>query len=100
MSGAAKKGRFSQPDIERENESEFVNLRKQHAAVESTINALGVHGIDKCPYHGLKGFKRYVPMAVVARNIQRLAVSHQQYEEAVIQRAILTPNQQFKTAAF
>lgn len=79
-----KKGRLSQTDKERENEPEFVNLRKQHSAVESAINALEVHGLDKCPDHGLKGFKRYVAMAVLARNIQRLgAVLRQQDQEAV-----------------
>jgi len=78
-----KKGRLSQADQARESEDEFVNLRKQHSAVESAINALEVHGLDKCPDHGLYGFKRYVAMAVVARNIQRLgAVLRQQEQEA------------------
>ena len=78
-----KKGRLSQADKARESEPEFVNLRKQHSAVESAINALEVHGLDKCPDHGLKGFKRYIAMAVVARNIQRLgAVLRQQEQEA------------------
>ena len=67
-----KKGKLSQADKERESHPAFVNLRKQHSAVESAINALEVHGLDKCSDHGLKGFKRYIPMAVVARNIQRL----------------------------
>ena len=79
-----KKGRLSQTDKDRESDPEFVKLRKQHSAVESAINALEVHGLDKCPDHGLRGFKRYVAMAVVARNIQRLgAVLRQQEQEAV-----------------
>jgi hypothetical protein len=74
-----KKGRLSQADKTRESEPEFVNLRKQHSAVESAINALEVHGLDKCRDHGLNGFKRYIAMAVLARNIQRLgAVLRQQ----------------------
>ncbi len=78
-----KKGRLSQADQERESSPEFVNLRKQHSAVESAINALEVHGLDKCRDHGLKGFKRYIAMAVLARNIQRLgAVLRQQEQEA------------------
>jgi hypothetical protein len=77
-----KKGRLSQTDKARESEPEFVALRKQHSAVESAINALEVHGLDKCPDHGLDGFKRYIAMAVVARNIQRLgAVLRQQEQE-------------------
>lgn len=67
-----KKGRLSVADRERETTPEFVAARKQHSAVESAINALGVHGLDLCRDHGLDGFKRYVALAVVARNIQRL----------------------------
>jgi hypothetical protein len=28
------------------------------------------HGLDRCLDHGIEGFKRYVALAVVARNIQ------------------------------
>lgn len=67
-----KKGRLSVADRERESAPEFVAARQQHSAVESGINALGVHGLDLCRDHGLPGFERYVALAVVARNIQRL----------------------------
>jgi len=77
-----KKGRLSQADKERESDPEFTHLRRQHSAVESAINALEVHGLDKCPDHGIEGFKRYVSLAIVARNIQRLgAVLRQQAQE-------------------
>jgi transposase, IS5 family len=69
-----KKGRLSGADKDRETDSEFVKARQQHSAVESAINALGVHGLDMCRDHGIYGFKRYVAFAVVARNIQRLGV--------------------------
>lgn len=67
-----KKGRLSAADRERESAPDFVAARQQHSAVESAINALGVHGLDLCRDHGLDGFKRYVALAVLARNIQRL----------------------------
>ena len=67
-----KKGRLSAADKAHESEPDFVRLRRQHSAVESVINALEVHGLDQCPDHGIHGFKRYVALAVVARNIQRL----------------------------
>ncbi|AKH37263.1 hypothetical protein AAW31_04720 [Nitrosomonas communis] len=51
---------------------EFVKARRAHSAVESAINALQVHGLDKCPDHGMGGFKRYVALAIVARNIRRI----------------------------
>ena len=78
-----KKGRLSKADKEREYDQKFIALRHQHSAVESAINALESHGLDKCPDHGLEGFKRYVAMAIVARNVHRLgAVLRQQEREA------------------
>jgi hypothetical protein len=75
-----KKGRLSQTQRERESDPEFLHLRRQHAAVESAINALEVHGLDRCLDHGLDGFERYVALAVVARNIQRLGALLRQQE--------------------
>lgn len=76
-----KKGKLSQADQKRENEPEFIQRRIQHSAVESAINALEVHGLDKCPDHGIEGFKRYVSLAVLARNIQRLGVVIQNFDQ-------------------
>lgn len=67
-----KKGRWTANDIERESNPEFVRLRKKHAAVESAINALECHGLDRCLDQGIRGFKRYVALAVMARNVLRL----------------------------
>ena len=67
-----KKGRLSQADRQREESREFKLMRRQHAAVESAINALEVHGLDQCPDHGIQGFERYVALAVLAKNIHRL----------------------------
>jgi hypothetical protein len=67
-----KKGRCNKKEQERESSAEFRRSKKKHSAVESCINALEVHGLDKCLDHGLDGFKRYVALAVVARNIQKM----------------------------
>jgi len=75
-----KKGRLSEVDRARESEDEFVRLRRQHSAVESAINALEQHGLDVCPDHGIWGFKKYVALAVVARNVQRLGAVLRQQE--------------------
>jgi hypothetical protein len=78
-----KKGKRSEAEKARESDPEFIRLRHRHSAVESAINALEAHGLDRCPDHGIDGFKRYVALAVVARNIQRLgAVLRRQDEEA------------------
>jgi IS5 family transposase len=67
-----KKGRRTQHDAETEQGPAFKTAYQGHPAVESGINALENHGLDRCLDHGLNGFKRYVSLAVVARNIQRL----------------------------
>lgn len=67
-----RKGKRSAAVKAQESEPEFIRLRRQHAAVESAINALEQHGLDRCPDHGIDGFKRYVALAVLARNVQRL----------------------------
>ena len=67
-----RKGRLSLQEQAHQNAEDFVQARCQHAAVESAINALEVPGLDRCPDQGLPAFKRYVALAVVARNIQLL----------------------------
>ena len=67
-----RKGKLSQQAQAVEQSEEFIKARRKHSAVESAINALEVHGLDMCPDHGIAGFKRYVALAVVARNIHRI----------------------------
>jgi len=55
-----KKGRLSRAEWAVASSASFVAARRAHAGVESAINALEVHGLDRCPDHGLAGFKRYV----------------------------------------
>jgi hypothetical protein len=70
-------------------------MRCQHSAVEPAINALEVHGLDRCPDHGIKGFKRYVALAVMARNIQKLGAELRKQERAAEERN----NKRLKRAA-
>jgi hypothetical protein len=67
-----KKGKCTAAERERERDPEFIRLRRRHSAVESAINALEAHGLDICRDHGIDGFKRYVALAVVGRNLHRL----------------------------
>jgi hypothetical protein len=74
-----RKGKLSQQAQVVEHAEDFVKARRQHSAVESAINALEVHGLDRCPDDGIRGFKRYVALAVVARNIHRIGtILHEQ----------------------
>jgi len=81
-----RKGRLSAINKEIENSEDFKEARRKHSAVESAINALGNHGLDRCPDHGLKGFKRYVSLAVVSRNLQILGHMLQQKEVKRLRR--------------
>jgi len=75
-----KKGRLSAKDKQIEHSEEFIESRRKHSAVESSINALENHGLDRCLDHGVHGFKRYVALSVLARNIQILGHLLQQKE--------------------
>lgn len=76
-----KRGKLSKADKELQASEGFIQSKEKHSAVESAINALDVHGLDKCPDHGIKGFKCYVAMAIVARNIQRIGAILQKKEK-------------------
>lgn len=65
-----RKGKLSNEAQAIENAPIFKELRRKHSAVESSINALENHGLDRCPDHGIYGFKRYTAFAVLARNLQ------------------------------
>ena len=67
-----RKGKLSKEAQAAEAAPAFAQARRAHSAVESAINALEVHGLDRCPDHGIDGFKRYVALAVLARNIHRI----------------------------
>jgi len=75
-----RKGKLSAINKTVEGSEEFKKARRKHSAVESSINALENHGLDRCPDRGIEGFKRYVALAVVARNIQILGHMLQQKE--------------------
>jgi hypothetical protein len=81
-----RKGKLSQQARAVEESEAFVEARRQHSAVESAINALEVHGLDMCPDHGIDGFRRYVALAVVARNIHRIGAILWQQEQERAQR--------------
>ena len=81
-----RKGKLSAINKEIENSEEFKEARHKHSAIESSINALENHGLDRCLDHGIHGFKRYVGLAVLARNIQILGHILQQKQLRRMQR--------------
>jgi hypothetical protein len=75
-----KKGKLSSKEKEIEQSEEFLRARRKHSSVESTINALEHSGLNKCPDRGINGFKRYVGLSILARNLQTLGSIIQQKE--------------------
>lgn len=94
-----RKGRLSKEAQQVENSQEFIHARNKHAAVESAINALENHGLDRCPDHGLHGFRRYVGLAVLSRNIQILGARLQQQTLKKMKRHREAVAQSFQLAA-
>ena len=80
------KGRLSEKVKAIESSEDFQKARYKHSAVESAINALEVHGLDKCPDQGIDGFKRYVALAMVARNIHCIGDILHKKAQAKIER--------------
>ena len=67
-----KRGKRNSQEQAREHQPRFVALRRQHSAIESDINCLEHHGLDRCPDKGLPGFKRYVGFGVLAYNLHKI----------------------------
>ena len=64
-----KRGHKNAAQTQREHEKKFVALRRAHSAVESEINRLEHHGLNRCPDAGLAGYQRYVGLGVMSYNL-------------------------------
>lgn len=64
-----KRGKKNAAEAERESGKRFIALRKQHSAVESEINSLEHHGLNRCLDVGLEGYLRYVGYGVMSYNL-------------------------------
>jgi len=84
-----KRGKLSNDDKERENTKTFKQLRKAHSAIESNINMLEHHGLNRCVDKGLHGYKRNVGLSVLAYNLHvignHLIAEEKQKEEKRLQ---------------
>lgn len=67
-----KRGRHNKEDKERESTAAFKKLRNAHSAVESNINMLEHHGLNRCMDKGLRGYKRCVGFSILAYNLHIL----------------------------
>jgi len=67
-----KCGKRNAAEEARESGRSFQRLRRKHHAIESDINALEHHGLDRCPDKGYEGYKRYIGLGVLAYNLHKI----------------------------
>ena len=67
-----KKGRKNQADQERESTPRWKKLKNRNSAVESNINSLEHHGLNRCPDKGLAGYHRYAGFGILAYNLHKI----------------------------
>jgi IS5 family transposase len=67
-----KKGKLNNEEKQRESSKQFKKLRYAHSAIESNINMLEHHGLNRCVDKGLQGYKRYTGLSVLAYNLHLL----------------------------
>ncbi len=91
-----KKGRLNIEEKNIEYSEDFIQGKRNHAAVESGINALENHGLDRCPDHAIVGFKRYIALAILGRNLQNLGNILQQKKFKIERRR---ESQKYRQAA-
>lgn len=67
-----KKGKRNKFETEEEHQKAFIKLRKKHSAIESNINCLEHHGLNRCPDKGINAYKRYAGLGVLAYNLHKI----------------------------
>ena len=67
-----KRGKLNEEENEREHSKEFKSLRKSHSEIESNINSLEHHGLNRCPDRGKKHFMNYSALGVLSYNLHLL----------------------------
>ena len=68
----SKRGKKNAAETERESGKKIVALRHQHSAVESEINCLEHHGLNRCLDVGLTGYLRYAGLGVISYNLHMI----------------------------
>ena len=67
-----QKGKESKETKKKTSTPEYRKLRFEHSRIESAINCLENHGMDKCPDKGKDAYERYVGLAILARNVLQI----------------------------
>ena len=67
-----KKGKLSAEDKERQSTKEWKTLSNKHSTIESDINSLEHHGLNRCPDKGYKAYLRYTGLGILAYNLHKI----------------------------
>jgi hypothetical protein len=67
-----KRGKLNKAEKESQQNKDYKKLKFAHSAVESNINCLEHHGLDKCPDKSEKGFRRYAGFGILAYNLHKI----------------------------
>lgn len=67
-----KKGKHSKADKERQGNKQWKTQANKHSAIESNINCLEHHGLNRCPGKGYQGCRRYTGLGVLAYNLHKI----------------------------
>ena len=67
-----KKGKCNAEEAAEEHQADYIKLRHAHSAVESNINSLEHHGLDRCPDKGYHGYTRYTGLGVIAYDLHQI----------------------------
>ena len=67
-----KKGKLNAADKERQSQKPWRKLANRHSAVESHINSLEHHGLNRCPDKGYQAYARYAGLGVLAYNLHKI----------------------------
>ena len=81
-----KKGRRTAVEREREQAPAFAAARPQHPAIESAINRLEHHGLQRIRSFGADGFSRRVGLSIIAANLVRVGRLLRDKERARLER--------------
>lgn len=87
-----KRGKHTKADQEREGDKKFKAKRNAHSAIESNINMLEHHGLNRCMDKGMRGYKRCTGLSILSYNLHILgnvlqARQRREAEKAVLRQA-------------
>ena len=81
-----RKGRPTANEYAREQTPEFTAARQPHPAIESAINMLEHHGLQRIRSFGADGFARRVGIAIIAAYLVRVGRLLRDKERARLER--------------